>query len=187
VRAADEELMLAFGRGDVRAFELLVRRWEDPLLNFICRSVGDRERAKEIRQETFLRVIKARKRYRPRAKFSTWLYRIAVNLCRSEHRKRKRHGEVYLEDAAEGWAETRLVEETAGPDKQAQSREAAQAVRAAIGRLPEEQKEVVLLRQYHGLGFAEIAEIVGCPVSTAKSRMYYAMNNLRRDLEGLGL
>ena len=181
---ADEQLMLAFGRGDVRAFELLVRRWEDPLLNFIYRSVGNLERAKELRQETFLRVIKARKRYRPTAKFSTWLYRIAVNLCRSEHRKRVRRGEAYTEDLGEGYAETRLADSGPGPDKVAQSREVIATVRRAISGLPDEQREVVLLRQYHGLAFSEIAEIIGCPVSTAKSRMYYAMNNLRRTLGG---
>lgn len=183
----DEELMLAFGRGDVDAFELLVRRWEMPLLNFIYRSIGDLERARELRQETFLRVIGARRRYRPTARFSTWLYRIAVNLCRSEHRKRRRRRESHLEEGRGGGRGGDRLGDVAdrrpGPAAQAAREEMASLVRDAIDRLPPEQREVVILRQYHGMAFDEIAAIVGCPVSTAKSRMYYAMEHLRRLLE----
>jgi len=191
MQPSDEDLMLRFKDGDQNAFNVLARRWEKPLLNLCYRFLQDIEKAKDVRQEVFLRVYKAAKRYKPSAKFSTWVYRIATNRCLDELRNEKRRNEIALETpyqdkAGRMWLlEETLADKSTLPDKIAERNEIAQIVRQAIAQLPDQQRAVVIMRHYEGLKFKEIAEIMGCPESTVKSRMFYGMEHLRRLLSCL--
>jgi RNA polymerase sigma-70 factor, ECF subfamily len=185
---SDESLMLRYRDGDVRAFELLVTRHRKALFNFILRFVRDTAAAEDVTQETFLRLVKGADAYERQAKFTTWLYTIARNLCvdaarRGKHRKAAsldaplgdEDGSVSLLDL--------VPDSGAGVDRQAQSRELAVRLRQAIESLPDEQREIFLLREVADLQFNEIANVVGCPENTVKSRMRYALEKLREALE----
>lgn len=191
MQPSDEDLMLRLKDGDRGAFNVLARRWEKPLLNLCYRFLQDIEKAKDIRQEVFLRVYKAAKRYKPSAKFSTWLYRIALNRCLDEQRNEKRRNEIALETSYQDKAGKRwlqgemLADKSAPPDKIAERNEIARMVKQAIAQLPDQQRAVVIMKHYEGLKFKEIAEIMGCPESTVKSRMYYGMASLRKLLSCL--
>lgn len=187
---ADEALMLRYQQGEVRAFELLLERHRRPIFNFILRSVGARDRAEDLMQETFLRVIKGAASYQRQAKFTTWLYTIARNLC-VDHSRRQKHRRVASLDAPmsrgdEGNERTMLdtvAGKELGADRQAISRQLHVTLQRAIATLPEEQREVFLLREMQDLPFKEIGEIVGVPENTVKSRMRYALEKLRMELE----
>jgi RNA polymerase sigma-70 factor, ECF subfamily len=185
---ADESLMLRYRDGDVRAFELLVTRHRKPLFNFILRFVRDPAQAEDVTQETFLRLVKGADAYERQAKFTTWLYTIARNLCVDASRRAK-HRKVASLDAPVGDDDGSATlldfvpDQGAGVDRQAQSRELAIRMRAAIESLPDEQREIFLLREVADLQFNEIAAVVGCPENTVKSRMRYALEKLREALE----
>lgn len=190
----DEELVSALQAGDTDSLGLLVARWERPLFRFVYRLLPRREDAKEICQETFLRILKKADRFRSGSRFSTWMYQIALNLCRDQARRRKRWGLLLAspaelpDRAAEGAATLGGVDPNSlDPGRSAEREQLARAVRRALQSLPAEQREVVLLKEYEGLKFREIAEIVGCPESTVKSRMYYGLNGVRAALEGQGI
>ncbi|TPV95282.1 MAG: RNA polymerase sigma factor [Myxococcales bacterium FL481] len=184
----DVRLMLAYQQGDVTAFEELVRRHRRGLYNFLLRSVASRSRAEELLQEVLLRVVRSRARYQPRAKFTTWVYTIARNLCVDESRRRPQWREVSLE-APRGRSEdssTSLRQRLAtseptsvGP---AEARQIRERVAAAVANLPGDQREVFVLRQVNELSFREIAEIASVSENTVKSRMRYALEKLRSEL-----
>jgi RNA polymerase sigma-70 factor (ECF subfamily) len=184
---SDESLMLRYRDGDVRAFELLVTRHRKPVFNFILRFVRDPAQAEDVTQETFLRLIKGADGYERQAKFTTWLYTIARNLCIDASRRGKHRKAASLDapiDEESGAVLLDLVPDgAAGVDRQAQSRELAVRIRAAIESLPDEQREIFLLREVADLQFNEIAAVVGCPENTVKSRMRYALEKLREALE----
>jgi RNA polymerase sigma-70 factor (ECF subfamily) len=184
---SDEALMLRYRDGDVRAFELLVTRHRKPVFNFILRFVRDPAQAEDVTQETFLRLVKSADAYERQAKFTTWLYTIARNLCIDAARRGKHRKAASLDapiDDDSGAALLDLVPDgAAGVDRQAQSRELAVRLRAAIESLPDEQREIFLLREVADLQFNEIAAVVGCPENTVKSRMRYALEKLREALE----
>jgi len=190
----DEQLVSALQAGDTDSLGILVARWEQPLFRFVYRMLPRREDAKEICQETFLRILKKADRFRSGSRFSTWMYQIALNLCRDRARRKKRWGLVMAtptelpERAADGATTPGSSNASAmDPAQTAEREQLAQAVRRALQRLPTEQREVVLLKEYEGLKFREIAEIVGCPESTVKSRMYYGLSGVRAVLESQGI
>ncbi len=185
---ADESLMLRYRDGDVRAFELLVTRHRKPLYNFILRFVRDSAQAEDVTQETFLRLVKGADAYERQAKFTTWLYTIARNLCvdasrRAKHRKAASLDAPVGDDDGSAALIDFVPDSGAGVDRQAQSRELAIRMRTAIEALPDEQREIFLLREVADLQFNEIAAVVGCPENTVKSRMRYALEKLREALE----
>ena len=181
--------MLAYRDGDVRAFEVLVARHRKPVYNFILRFVRDSAQAEDVLQETFLRLVKSADGYEKQAKFTTWLYTIARNLCvdaarRGKHRKAASLDAPVNHADGEGAALIDLVAgDGAGADRQAIGRELQARMRAAIEALPDEQREIFLLREVNDLQFNEIAQIVGVPENTVKSRMRYALEKLREALE----
>jgi RNA polymerase sigma-70 factor (ECF subfamily) len=190
----DEELVIALQAGDTDSLGVLVARWERPLFRFVYRLLPRREDAKEICQETFLRILKKADRFRNGSRFSTWMYQIALNLCRDQARRKKRWGlvlaspaELPEQAAAGGTAVGGRDVNPMDPGQNVEREQLARAVRRALQSLPAEQREVVLLKEYEGLKFREIAEIVGCPESTVKSRMYYGLNGVRAALEGQGI
>lgn len=187
---SDEELLRRFNDGETEAFELLVRRYEGPLYNFILRSVRRRERAEELLQEVFLKVVQRSHDFKGHSKLSTWLYTIARNLCIDHSRKMvfRRHKSL---DAPSGASKDEngpsLLERTAAPDigsdRRAIANDLSVRITAAVEELPEEQREVFLMRQIQGMAFREIAEVIGVPENTVKSRMRYALERLQRALE----
>ena len=180
---------------DVGAFAELVRRWEEPLRRLGMRMLGDTHGAEDVAQEAFARVFSHRRDFDPAARFSTWLWRIAVNLCRDELRRRGRKAEVPLPTQGPGDAETEgLVLEGPGeptPAEAAEAVERADAVRQVLMRLPEPYRVVVALRHYEGLKFQEIAAVLDIPEGTVKSRMAEALDRMETMLrpwaDGLGV
>jgi RNA polymerase sigma-70 factor (ECF subfamily) len=186
---SDEGLMLRYQKGDVRAFEVLLGRHRRPIFNFILRYVGERSHAEDLMQETFLRVIKGADAYQRQAKFTTWLYTIARNLCvdaarRGKHRKAASLDTPMDAEAKDGATLLDVVpDKGAGTDRKVQSKELHGRLQLAIAKLSEDQREVFLMREFLDMPFKEIADVVGCPENTVKSRMRYALEKLREELE----
>jgi len=186
--ATDEELLAQARTGDTDSFGALVTRWEQPLYRFVYRMMPRREDARDICQETFLRVVKKANRFRTGSRFSTWMYQIALNLCRDQARKRKRWSLVVSEgrEFDESLTPATLSVEN-DPDRIVARRENCSAVMDALGELPAAQREVLVLKEFEGLKFKEIAELLGCPESTVKSRMYYGLSGLKTALARRGI
>jgi RNA polymerase sigma-70 factor (ECF subfamily) len=180
--------MEAYQTGDVRAFEQLLQRHQRPVYNFIYRQLGSDVLAEDLLQEVFLRIVKGAQSYKKQAKFTTWLYTIARNLCVDQTRRAKHRRAASLDqplDRREGGRSLGEVVANGGPavDRQVIGKELQGRLKQAIEALGDEQREVFLMREYLNLPFKEIAEIVGCPENTVKSRMRYALERLREELE----
>src|SRR5262245_25670651 len=182
----DEELVAKSIGGDSDSFNELVLRWERPIYSLAYRTIGREEDARDVCQETFLRAFRALPAFRGQAKFSSWLYRIALNLCRDWMRRQRRTPTVPAPSDVD-------LMELAGPAKSASIEEVvvrndlARAVERAMASLPDEQRTAIVLKEYHGLTFQEIADLVGCPLSTVKTRLYQGLTVLRRELaESIG-
>lgn len=171
---------------DPQAFAELMQRWQQPIQNLCVRMVGDLHRAEDLAQAAFVRLYSARITWQPQARFSTFLWRIALNVCHDELRKSSRADECSLDtlDPDEP-AVANLQMEEPGPDAQLEQRELADEVRRALLKLAPHYREVVVLRHYEHLKFYEIGEVLGIAEGTAKSRMFEAMNQLTRLLKHL--
>jgi len=189
-RSSDEELLQAVQAGDMDSLGILVARWEQPLFRFVYRLMPRQEDARDVCQETFLRILKKANRFRVGSRFSTWMYQIALNLCRDQARRTRRWNLVIastpeLPDRAQG---PLAGDPAAGdPSRVAERREKSSTVLRVLDRLPPEQREVLVLKEFEGLKFREIAEILDCPESTVKSRMYYGLNGVKTALIGEGI
>jgi len=180
----DIAAMARLGAGDDLALNELMDRWRTRLISYLMRMVGDEVSAIDLAQETFVRVYQARQSYRPAAAFSTWLFAIATNLARQHLRWRRRHPAISLDDDSK---ETERLHEQvpAGgntPSQSAQEAERARAVRRAIGALPQDQREAVILFEYEGLSHAEIGAVTGCSPKAVETRLYRARQTLRQKL-----
>jgi RNA polymerase sigma-70 factor (ECF subfamily) len=187
---SDVQLMLGVKAGDDASFELLLRRFRTPLVNFLARMVRDRAVAEELAQEVFLRVYRARKQYAPSAKFTTWLFRIATNLALNSIRDgRYRQMEVSLDQQVDtGEGERPAIEvpdHRPGMEQQLVARDRAARIRRAVEALPEKQRAAVLLHKYHELDYDEIARILDCSESALKSLLFRAYETLRVQLAPL--
>jgi RNA polymerase sigma-70 factor (ECF subfamily) len=183
VDESDEKLMRRFQGGDARAFETLVRRHRTPLFSFLLRLTGDRGRAEDLCQDALLKAVRASAEWEPRARVQTWLYAIARNLAVDEARRQAFRRADPLD---EGPAAAAASDDPA-PDRAADAALLRPKLEAALAALPEEQREVFLLREYAGLRFHEIAEVTATPENTVKSRMRYALEGLRERLAALGV
>lgn len=163
---------------DADAFALLVERWEAPIQNLCTRMLGDRHRGEDLSQEAFSRLFARRKDYVASGKFSTFLWRVALNLCYDELRKRERRNEVDLAEESEH--ASAAVVDHATPDLAMARRETADLVRVALLKLPETYRSVLVLKHYEGLKFREIAEVLGIPEGTVKSRTAEALAQMSR-------
>jgi RNA polymerase sigma-70 factor (ECF subfamily) len=179
---SDEQAMWRVQTADDHAaFARLVERWEAPIQRLCARMTGDLHRAEDLAQEAFARVFSRRRDYEPSSRFSTWLWRIAINLCHDELRRRQRRPEGSLADSTseeDPSGTDQLASPSLTPSEVAERLEEAEWVRQALLRLPETQRTVVVLRHYEGLKFAEIAEVLGIPEGTVKSRMFEALERL---------
>lgn len=182
----DEDLIVALRGGDTAVLGLLVARWQQPLFRFVFRMVPREDDARDLCQETFLRVLDKAPRFRDGAKFSTWMYQIALNLCRDRARRTRRWGKLLAQprerDDGSLPEAAAPAEDDDHPEFALRTRERREAVRRALDALPVEQREVVVLKEYEGLKFREIAEVLGVPESTVKSRMYFALDAMRDTL-----
>jgi RNA polymerase sigma-70 factor (ECF subfamily) len=183
---SDEALMQRFQQGDSQAFRVLLERHRRGVYNFALRHVGNQTAAEDLLQEVFLRVVRGAHRYKLESKFTTWLYTIARNLCVDRARKMKfrRHRSL---DQPVGKDEgiplgDRIANTDAATDRNAIGSELKVQLAQAIATLREDQREVFVMREYSNLPFKEIAEIVGVPENTVKSRMRYALEHLRKAL-----
>jgi RNA polymerase sigma-70 factor, ECF subfamily len=185
--AADEVLMLRYKEGDLEAFEILLERYQQPLFTFVLRFCNDYHQAEDLVQEVFLRLIKSAKNYEPKAKFSTYIYTFAHNICVDNFRRGKKRKTTSLSQPIdveqELTIEDTVKDERANPEKDYRQKSLEKALQEAVAELPEEQREVFLLREQMNLPFEEIARVVGCLPSTAKSRMRYALQSIRTKLE----
>jgi RNA polymerase sigma-70 factor (ECF subfamily) len=182
---SDEELVEACQAGEASAFDVLVARWEDRIRGAAYRFLGSEEEAKDVAQEAFLKAYRALGGFKREARFSSWLYQIATNLCRDRLRRRRTRAAVSLEELEETGPV--IVETRPGAHEQLQQLDLARLVRRAVHALPEEQREVVILKEYQGLTFLEIAQALDVPVSTAKTRLYRGLGQLRLQLEREGI
>jgi RNA polymerase sigma-70 factor (ECF subfamily) len=171
----DARLMLAFGRGDAAAFEALFRRWSGPLLRYLERMLRDRASAEELVQEVFLRVHRARDRYAPEARFSTWLYRIATNLALNELRRpRQRAPHRSTDDEAS----PELEAPAPGADDVVDARRLGRAAADELAALPEKQRAALCLTAVEGLSYAEVAEALDVTDKAVKSLVHRARSTL---------
>lgn len=183
----DEDLVARSRGGDVDSFNQLILRWERPIYALAYRVIGREEDARDVCQETFLRAFRALPGFRGEAKFSSWLYRIALNLCRDWVRRQRRSPLVETPEGVDPLDLAVEREPTASIEELVSRRELSAAVEEAMALLPEEQRTAIVLKEYHGMTFQEIAELQGCPLSTVKTRLYQGLTVLRRRLERDGM
>lgn len=181
---SDEELVEACQAGEASAFDVLVGRWEDRIRGAAYRILGSEDEARDVAQEAFLNAYRGLTGFKREARFSSWLYQIATNLCRDRLRRRKSRPQVSLEALEE--AGPVIAETRPGAHERLLERDLAESVRRAIHMLPEEQREVVILKEYQELTFLEIAQALDVPVSTVKTRLYRGLVQLRLRLETEG-
>ena len=177
----DSDIVRSCIEGDGRAFTELVLRYQTRLLNFIYRSIGDRERAEDLVQEAFIRVHRHLRRFDQSRKFSTWIYTIASNLAKNELRNRSRNPMVLFQTIKNNWdtdhRPLQFEDVHARPDDLYHKRHLRELVEASVSRLPEHHREVFVLRELEGKSYEEIAEITNCNLGTVKSRLNRARNS----------
>jgi RNA polymerase sigma-70 factor (ECF subfamily) len=184
---SDEELVARSRGGDLDSFNQLVLRWERPIYALAYRVIGREEDARDVAQETFLRAFRALSGFKGQAKFSSWLYRITLNLCRDWIRRERRTPAV---QAPEGMDLVEMAAESSPAESiedLVSRKELGRAVAIAMSTLPEEQRTAIILKEYHGLTFQEIADLLGCPLSTVKTRLYQGLSVVRRQLQEGGV
>ena len=190
----DDELMERYRAGDENAFTLLVRRHQQPLVNFIARFISDRDGAEDLAQETFIRIFKASRHYQPgRAHFKTWMYHIASNLCKNELRNRGRRDRYRVDNVVdsndEGDVEQiDLIERAPAdasfqPEVALERKELDDAIQTAISELPEQYRAPLILRDLQGLSYDEISETLELRDGTTKSRINRARLMLKDKLK----
>jgi RNA polymerase sigma-70 factor (ECF subfamily) len=182
---SDEELVERFQNGESSAFDVLVHRWERKVQGAIYRLVGPGEDVRDLSQETLLKAYRGLGTFKKEARFSSWLYQIALNTCRD--RMRRGRGKSYV--SFDELSETGEAGSERGPNALdlIEAHDLSRQVAAAVAALPEEQREVVVLKEYQGLTFLEIAEALDVPLSTVKTRLYRGLGQLRQQLVRQGI
>ncbi len=182
----DELALLRRARqGDVAAFEQLVLTYEKKVINLAYRLSGSREDAADLAQEALVRVYKSLDRFREQARFSTWLYRIVVNVCLDHQRSRKRQQTVSLDaplEGNDGEVPRQIASDAVDPQEAAERSDLREAVQAAIGRLSGEHRTVLVMRDIQDMPYEEIGEVLGLPLGTVKSRLNRARQALKQEL-----
>src|SRR5579872_4534536 len=183
----DAALMLRVKRGDRAAFASLVEKYKQPVMNFVFRSLRDETEAEDLAQNVFLQVYKSRDRYQRTAKFSTWLFTIARNLCLNEIRRRSRHPADSLDATHPDQDDQPLQQyedkKTFSPPESLLQGELAQQIDRALADLPENQRSAILLCRQEELSYEEIAEALGCSVSATKSLIHRGRETLKQKLK----
>jgi RNA polymerase sigma factor (sigma-70 family) len=180
----DTELMLRLKEGEDLMLNQLMTRWQQPLAAFIYRHIGHQADALDLAQETFVRVYETRHRYTPSAKFSTWLFTIAVNLCRNHMRWQRRHGQSATRslDGEDAELAGSIISSDDSPVDATIKSETICAVKDAIAKLPQDLRTAILLYEYEGLSYEEISGILRCSVKAIEMKLYRARKLLRETL-----
>ena len=184
---SDEELVARSMGGDLDSFNQLVLRWERPIYALAYRVIGREEDARDVAQETFLRAFRALRGFKGQAKFSSWLYRITLNLCRDWIRRERRTPVAQVPDGVDLIELAGEAEPSESIEDLVSRREVGRAVARAMASLPDEQRTAIILKEYHGLTFQEIADLLDCPLSTVKTRLYQGLTVLRKHLHHAGV
>ena len=182
---SDEDLILAFQNGDVSSFEEIVRRYRDPLFNFVVRLLGDAFYSEDVVQETFLRVFRNKHRYHQVAKFSTWIYTIASNLAKTELRRRKVRNFFSISSRGEDEKDYDLQDTSTDIERDVDGIIKNEIILKEISALPYHFKEAVLLRDIQDLSYEEISQILNVPLGTVKSRVNRGRSRLQKKLRFL--
>jgi RNA polymerase sigma-70 factor, ECF subfamily len=177
----DEELVDSVLEGNRAHFDLLIERWQKPLFNFVLRFLNSEEEARDACQDAFVNAYRNLAKFKKESKFSSWLFKIAINRCNTLLRKRQRW-RMFFEPSGETEFADSVVDDR-NAEQMVEREQIYGRIRRAVSQLPPEQKAVLLLKTYEGLKFHEISEMLSCPVSTVKSRMYYALDGLRNALK----
>jgi len=178
----DEQLVDSVLKGNDRDFDLLMERWQKPLFNFIYRFMNSEDEARDACQDAFVNAYRHLSKFKRESKFSSWLFKIAINRCNTLLRKKKRW-KMFFDPTVDAGQYADAASEESTVEQAVEREQIYNRMRRAIAQLPPEQKTVLLLKEYKGLKFHEISEMLDCPVSTVKSRMYYALDGLRRSLK----
>lgn len=182
----DEQLILQFQKEDKGAFGEIVLRYKDRLVNFLFRFTGNRESAEDISQETFLKLYKNKDKYTEIAKFSTWLYTIALNEARSNYRKEKKHSAVSINEFYEdSHSDYQISSNEYNPEDEANAETEAFYIQKAINSLNEKHREIIILRDIEDLDYEEIAATLNIPLGTVRSRINRARESLKISLDSI--
>ncbi len=186
---SDGELVARSQAGDARAFNSLVGRWESTLYAFVRRTLGDSEDARDVCQETLVKAHSNIQRLRDGEKFKSWIHHIALNLCRDRFRSAKGRAEMVSldESGADELEHSGGLSASNRLDADMERASAQDLLAKVLGRLPEEQRASILLREYQGFTSEEIGDIMGVPAATVRTRIYYGLRSLRRELDERGL
>jgi RNA polymerase sigma-70 factor (ECF subfamily) len=183
---SSEGLMTRIAKGDADALEILVNRHQTSVLNLIYRFIGDRTQAKDLAQEVFIRVWQAAKTYRPEAKFTTWIYRIATNVCFNElksARRKKWFQFLRFGDQHEETIEDTYIDGSPSPEDLLLAKERTRQISDALYSLPDNQRMALILRRYDDLSYEEIARILNCSISAVESLLVRAKRTLQEKLK----
>ncbi len=181
----DEELIKRFQKGDVWAFEEIVRRYRDRLTNFVYRYVNDRREAEDLVQDTFLKLYQNKHAYKEIAKFSTWIYTIAANLAKTLLRKRKTRKLMFFSHLGPEDKDLDLPSKDRTTQEILESEQGEKFIQQAISKLPEHFRIAIILRDVQELSYEEISNIIGKPIGTVKSRINRARLRLQKELENM--
>jgi RNA polymerase sigma-70 factor (ECF subfamily) len=187
-RELDQELVERAQKGDKRAFELLVLKYQRKLARLLSRMVRDPAEIEDITQESFIKAYRALPQFRGESAFYTWLYRIAVNTAKNYLVARGRRAPTTTEfnaEEAEGFEEAELLRDIATPDAELQTKQIAEAVNKAVEALPEELRTAITLREIEGLSYEEIAQLMDCPIGTVRSRIFRAREAIAEKIRPL--
>jgi RNA polymerase sigma-70 factor (ECF subfamily) len=182
----DEELILEFQQNNtIKAYEILVQRYKNPLINYIFRFLGDYEACADIVQETMIKVYRNKDSYKSIAKFSTWIYTIAGNLARTEYQRRKRRNIFSISSYGDDNETFDIPDESARPDVITDSGIKDEIIQKALLKVSDSYREMVILRDIQELSYEEIAEVTGIAVGTVKSRINRGRNQLQKLLKDI--
>ena len=180
---SDQELIADYQNGDPRALEMLFERYKKPVLNYALRVTGNRADAEDVTSDVMMTLIVKKETYQPIAKFSTWLFTIVRNSCISKLRRRKNIFSLWTQNQESGEYETLDVPDTANlPDHLVKEKEITSQVKKAIEKLPDTQREALVLREYQNFSYEEISQILGCSLENVKILIFRARERLRQEL-----
>lgn len=185
-RLSDEEVIARFQSGDLTAFDVIVARYKQPLIQYVIQFVGETSDAEDIVQDTFVKVFRRKQAYRSIAKFSTWLYTVAGNFAKSELRKRKRQAQQSISSLTENDPYFEVMETRAAADEMTDRQFKKDILRKAIQRLPKRFQDVIRLREIEHLSYDEIAARTKLSLGTVKSRVNRARLRLQKELKHVG-
>ncbi|MFQ6067456.1 MAG: sigma-70 family RNA polymerase sigma factor [bacterium] len=182
--------MLRFKRGDILAFEMIMQKYQKSVLNVIYRLVGDQDRAEDLTQEVFVKVYRFGKRYKPKTRFSHWLYRIAINLSLNDLRQKRKYQVISLnsplsfvpDDGKVAELVDQLIAPTPTPVEILQRRDLNGFIKKAVDSLCQSQKTMIILREYESLSYREMAKVLNCSIKSIEACLYRARQNLKEKL-----